>query len=591
MKHLVFFLIIMFTLAIKLNAQVTTYTALSGTITSNSTNTDYLIKPTGAQKVKLTFTHVGFELGNICSICVYDGSIAGVNNLLCIDRFGVNGDGETVVYQESIGYTVSIPVTSSSNSILIRTDWDMDNNYPTFTCTYEAITSSWAAKDTNMVFNYGNIGIGTLTPKFPLTVEKLRGSTSAKFGNTLPVYLVANNPNIGFNAYSEGGSWKFGSSTAASYGANIGFNAANGKLGFYFSQTTGLEGTPFTPAERFSILPSGYTGIGNNSPAFPLTVDLTKGLTNAKFGESSSVFIMNSMPAIGFNTYYNGGFKFGKTSSPGYAGAFSFSTANGNLVFYSSTATGADGASASMNYVFTLTNQGKLGLGAGMTVPTSKLSIKQTSGDYTEGIHLNSDTTNWYMYTNSANNLTLSQNAVSTGLTLNNTSGALLMSLGDYWTTGNTSLVFKTSAATGGYASIQAVKAKTTEAGGILVLNPEGGNILIGKTSQTSTGVRYKLDVEGAIRANEVVINTTGADFVFAPNYKLRPLCEVESFIKQNQHLPDVAPAADMQNNGVNISEMQTKLLQKVEELTLYIIELKKENESIKKKLLELKNN
>ena len=106
----------------------------------------------------------------------------------------------------------------------------------------------------------------------------------------------------------------------------------------------------------------------------------------------------------------------------------------------------------------------------------------------------------------------------------------------------------------------------------------ERGNVLIGKTTQINSD--YKLDVEGKIRANEVIVNTTGADFVFAPEYKLPTLSEVESFIKENNHLPDIAPASEMKKNGMNMSEMQTKLLQKMEELTLYIIEQNKNNES-----------
>jgi hypothetical protein len=105
------------------------------------------------------------------------------------------------------------------------------------------------------------------------------------------------------------------------------------------------------------------------------------------------------------------------------------------------------------------------------------------------------------------------------------------------------------------------------------------GNILIGKTTQTNTA--YKLDVSGKIRAHEIVVNTTGADFVFEPTYKLRTLSELEAFIRTNKHLPDFAPAKEMQQNGVSAGEMQTKLLQKVEELTLYVIELKKENERL----------
>jgi hypothetical protein len=118
------------------------------------------------------------------------------------------------------------------------------------------------------------------------------------------------------------------------------------------------------------------------------------------------------------------------------------------------------------------------------------------------------------------------------------------------------------------------------------------GSLLIGKTTQTNT--TYKLDVEGPIRADEIVVNTSGADFVFDSTYNLRSLPELETFIKQNKHLPEIATAKEMQENGVSAGEMQTKLLQKVEELTLYVIELKKENEILKSEkddqIKELKN-
>ena len=65
----------------------------------------------------------------------------------------------------------------------------------------------------------------------------------------------------------------------------------------------------------------------------------------------------------------------------------------------------------------------------------------------------------------------------------------------------------------------------------------------------------------------------SGADFVFDKAYKLRPLSEVGSYIQQNHHLPEIPSADDMKQNGVNMSELQIQLLQKVEELTLYIIQ------------------
>ena len=107
--------------------------------------------------------------------------------------------------------------------------------------------------------------------------------------------------------------------------------------------------------------------------------------------------------------------------------------------------------------------------------------------------------------------------------------------------------------------------------GASIYINSDYGNVLIGKTSQVNTS--YKLDVNGNVRANKVTVNTTGADFVFDSSYKLLSLKEVEDFIRQNNHLPEIAPAVEMQTNGVDIGENQTKLLQKTEELTLYIIE------------------
>ena len=84
---------------------------------------------------------------------------------------------------------------------------------------------------------------------------------------------------------------------------------------------------------------------------------------------------------------------------------------------------------------------------------------------------------------------------------------------------------------------------------------------------------RYSLDVNGSIRAKEILVETTGADFVFADDYQLRPLSEVKAFIAENKHLPEIQSAKEMQENGVSVSELQTKLLQKIEELTLYILQ------------------
>ncbi|HEU4555607.1 MAG TPA: hypothetical protein VFS25_22365 [Chitinophaga sp.] len=104
------------------------------------------------------------------------------------------------------------------------------------------------------------------------------------------------------------------------------------------------------------------------------------------------------------------------------------------------------------------------------------------------------------------------------------------------------------------------------------------GNIGIG----TVTPGSYKLAVEGTIGARKVkVTQSSWADFVFAPGYSLPSLQEVEKYIITHRHLPDIPTAAEVQQDGQDLGEMNKKLLQKVEELTLYIIQLEKKNNAM----------
>jgi len=95
---------------------------------------------------------------------------------------------------------------------------------------------------------------------------------------------------------------------------------------------------------------------------------------------------------------------------------------------------------------------------------------------------------------------------------------------------------------------------------------------------------KYLVTVAGGIHAREVLVTETagGADFVFEEDFELRSIVELEEFVKQNKHLPDVPSAKQMEKDGLNIAEFQIKLLQKIEELTLYIIKQQKEIDELK---------
>ena len=114
------------------------------------------------------------------------------------------------------------------------------------------------------------------------------------------------------------------------------------------------------------------------------------------------------------------------------------------------------------------------------------------------------------------------------------------------------------------------------------------GYVGIGTTVAPPAGV--KLAVNGKVNCKEVEVTLTGwSDFVFKDGYNLKPLFEVEAFINENNHLPGVPSEAEVLKNGVNLGNMDAILLQKIEELTLYMIDLKKENDLLKAKVEKIK--
>ncbi|WP_109098183.1 tail fiber protein [Aquimarina sp. AU58] len=124
---------------------------------------------------------------------------------------------------------------------------------------------------------------------------------------------------------------------------------------------------------------------------------------------------------------------------------------------------------------------------------------------------------------------------------------------------------------TGGLAFITNGTGSASKTGSVETMRLVNGRVGIKTTNPDA-----ELTVRGRIHAQEVLVDLNGAvapDYVFESNYHLRSLAVTEKYIQNNKHLPEIPSAAEMERNGVELKAMNLKLLQKIEELTLYIIE------------------
>jgi len=119
-----------------------------------------------------------------------------------------------------------------------------------------------------------------------------------------------------------------------------------------------------------------------------------------------------------------------------------------------------------------------------------------------------------------------------------------------------------------------------------LFLNNDG-NIGMG-VDPWKIDAAYKLSVNGAIRCTKVSVEIGWADYVFNEEYKLMPLNELEKFVSENNHLPNIPPASEIEKNGLDLGNLQVKQMEKIEELTLYIIEMNKTMQAQNERVAQL---
>jgi len=127
-----------------------------------------------------------------------------------------------------------------------------------------------------------------------------------------------------------------------------------------------------------------------------------------------------------------------------------------------------------------------------------------------------------------------------------------------------------------------------------VLTTPDGQTNVVYVNSSANVGVgttnpQSKLAVNGTITAKEVKVTTTGwSDYVFGEKYRLLSLDELETYVKREKHLPDIPSAKEVEGKGLEVADMLSKQMQKIEELTLYLIQLKKENAELKERITAL---
>ncbi|GHE75724.1 hypothetical protein [Roseivirga thermotolerans] len=227
---------------------------------------------------------------------------------------------------------------------------------------------------------------------------------------------------------------------------------------------------------------------------------------------------------------------------------------------------------------FVMNNTGDVGIG--MESPAYKLDVNGT-GRFSGFLELQNPQT---QYTTSLSEV-ISRSAFSIKANSQN----------------STRLAFG-QAGTGATVTMQTTNGSST-ASWHIALSPYGGNVGIGTGN---TDPSFKLDVNGAsrftgkmivdndIESKKVKVTATPGsvpDYVFAIDYNLMSLSEVEEFIKANSHLPNIPNAKAIETNGQDVGDLQLKLLEKIEELTLHMIEMEKTIKSQAAELEKLKSN
>ncbi len=394
-----------------------------------------------------------------------------------------------------------------------------------------------------------NVGIGTTTPAAKLDV-KASSSYVGQFNGLAPMYMGIFENDI-YRGY-----W-------GSYSGNaedVDFGTGSG--------TTGKLHLTIQANPRLTINNTGNVGIGTTNPNHLLHIN------------GGDLFVQSSSGLIRLG--YEGGNEWQMATTGGGADLRWYTTTDG-------------GSSITARHYFS--QNGNVGLGgfSGPSVPIARLEVIGAG---------NSSVTNTFVLRNSLGDTVLRMrddgrmgigyNGASYGRVLNLGGAGINFYLANEAAFGgaifptDTSLVIWSNSGANNYLVFQPSWGNT----GVGTYTPNAklhvnGTMLIGGNADR-VAVGYNLSVAGKIISEEVKVQLKASwpDYVFGDEYKLMPIEDLEKSIRQNKHLPNIPSAASVDAaNGIELGDMNRRLLEKVEELTLYIIQLKKENNSLEKRL------
>jgi hypothetical protein len=400
-----------------------------------------------------------------------------------------------------------------------------------------------------------NVGIGTTTPAARLDV-KTTNNYVAQFNGASPMYMGIFEGNV-YRGY---------------WGSYAG-NAEDVDFGTGSGNTTGKLHLTVQANPKLTIDAAGKVGIGITTPNHLLHVN------------GGDLFVQSSSGLIRF----------------GYQGAnewqMATTGAGADLRWYTTT---DGGATITPRHYFS--QNGDMGVGgfSGPGVPQARLDVIGSGNTFaTNSFMLRNQIGDTLMRMRDDGRLGIGYNGSNYGRTVNiggtgvNFYTANEIAFGGAVFPTDTSLVIWSNSGANNYLVMQPSWGNA----GIGTYTPNAklhvnGTQLIGSnSSRIATG--YSLSVDGKIIAEDVTIQNSTAwpDYVFSNTYQLMPLDELEKSIEKNKHLPNIPAAAVVEKEGIKLGEMNKKLMEKVEELTLYIIDINKKNELLQKRVQKLENN